>query len=720
MTIKLLIKKLISKSRDYLEIQDIEKIQKAFEFASQAHEGQQRKSKDPFISHPLEVALVLVQLEQGLETVIGGILHDVLEDTSVTEKMIEDEFGYQVLVLVKGVTKLSNLKFESKIEAQVENYRRMFMAMAEDFRVIIIKLADRLHNLRTLQYMSPSKQIEIAQETLDIYAPLAHRLGIFSIKWELEDLAFLYTHPEDYYQMKDQIEMKRGDRDHYIQEMIEAVKKQMSKLKIKSDIQGRSKHLYSIYKKMKTKNIQFNEMYDLLGIRIIVDDLLDCYRVVGVIHNKFKPVSERFKDYIALPKPNGYQSLHTTVLGSEGRLVEIQVRTFDMEHTAEFGFAAHWHYKSKKSMKKFEGELTWLTQMIEDQKETLTPVDFLQTLKVDLYMDEVFVFTPKGQVKILSRGATALDFAYSIHTEIGHQCKKVLVNGAFVSLDYELQNGDRIEIVTSKEVIPNVGWLSFVTSRHSRYKIKQWLNKQKKEDLILRGKRRLEKTFFIEGLVLTDCLKHIDYKKLKKRFHLSHMDDLYLFVEQGDVSQREILRFFIKEIKPQESPKVKLMSRQKSSFSGTKKLASKAVKFTLAQCCSPLPGDEIGGIVVPGKGVSVHRMDCINIISVQKKSKDRMIEVSWDQEETQHQYYRCTMRIEGFDRDGLLHDILNVIYDSKFHLRAVTTKVFKDDTRMGATLVVDLQNIRQFYDIKRAMSAISDVYNVSRVNLGMG
>ena len=440
MTIEKAFKAFLLKAQNYLPDEDITLLRSGYDYSAKAHEGQLRQSKKPYISHPIEVASILCDLEQSAETLLAGLLHDTVEDTPVTLDDIQALFGDRVKILVDGVTKLNKLEFTSKEEAQAENYRRMFLAMADDYRVIIIKLADRLHNCRTLQFLSPKKQKQVAQETLDIFAPLAHRLGIGSIRWELEDLSFRYLFPEKFHEIKDLLEISRKDRETIIEDSIKDIKMALKKASINTEISGRPKHIFSIYKKLHSKKTSIDNIYDLLGIRIIVDDISQCYASLGIIHAKYKPISERFKDYIALPKPNGYQSLHTSVVGPKGKLIEIQIRTQEMAHTAAFGLAAHWHYKEGSKRQKVEGELKWLKNIIDHQKESLAPLDFLQTLKLDLYIDEVFVFTPNGDVKVLSQGSTALDFAYSIHTEIGHKCKGALVNGAITPLNVELKN----------------------------------------------------------------------------------------------------------------------------------------------------------------------------------------------------------------------------------------------------------------------------------------
>tara|TARA_Y100000741_G_scaffold363290_1_gene351203 strand:- start:21407 stop:23581 length:2175 start_codon:yes stop_codon:yes gene_type:complete len=712
----------LNKANLYLDEDALGVLKQAYEFADKAHEGQRRQSKKPYITHPIAVASILCELEQELDTIIAGILHDTVEDTDVTSKQIEETFGEKVSVLVDGVTKLNKLKFHSQQEAQAENYRRMFLAMAEDYRVIIIKLADRLHNMKTLQFLVPEKQKRIAKETLEIYGPLAHRLGIYNIKWQLEDMAFRYIYPEKYTEVKELVEQTREERETFVENIILKIHDQLDKEKISSSIKGRPKHLYSIYQKLDKKNTTIHQLYDLTGIRVIVEKVEHCYGALGIIHSHFKPISERFKDYIAISKPNGYQSLHTTVLTDDGKSVEIQIRTKEMHQIAEFGFAAHWQYKQSDRKKQLETKLKWLNNILEHQDENLAPNDYLQTLKMDLFVNEVFAFTPKGDLKVLSRGSTALDFAYSIHTEVGHTCKSAIVNGKIVQLGYELNNGDRVEIITSKQSRPTVDWLRLVNSRHSRYKIKQFLNSQNKEDSLEAGKNRLKRAFVSEGLIFETCLNEINQNEFLDRFNVSKVEDLYVYVAQGDLSPREVLRYISKKLKKDTEPNLSIKDppkKTKKMSGGIYVMGEKNVKFTLAKCCMPIPGDDIMGIVVIGKGVSIHRQDCLNIASIKTDSPERLLDVQWDIDRSKPANYTCTLRIEGYDREGLLQDLLSIIYESKVNLREVRTKINADNTRMFASITIDISDIKQFYDIKRNLNAIEDVYSVSRVSLGL-
>ncbi len=714
MTVERQFKKVLNKAATYLKESEIKKLKKVYDFAVDAHKGQRRKSADDYITHPIEVTLILAELEQSIDTLIAGLLHDVVEDTSISEYDIQKKFGDKVMLLVSGVTKLTQLNFLSKEEEQAENYRRMFLAMAEDYRVVIIKLADRLHNMRTLNFLSTKKQQEIAQETIDIYAPLAHRLGIYSLKWELEDLAFYYLFSEQYHEIKELVELNRKDREAYVNRCIKEIRHIMTRNDLAVDVSGRPKSLYSIYRKMTNKNISFHELYDLLGIRIIVDDLKECYTILGLVHSKYKPVSERFKDYIALPKQNGYQSLHTTVLGPNGRPIEIQIRTAEMNHIAEYGFASHWQYQSKKAVVQFEGHLQWLNKMVEDQKEKLTPKDYLDTLKVDLDMDEVFVFTPKGDLKLLPMGSTALDFAYFIHTDIGHQCKYILVNGEIVNLTYRLQNGDRVEVQTDKHMTPSLERLNYVTSRHSRYAIKQWLYKEHKKNLIQRGRDRVVKYFFSVGMIYDDCLDKLGEDAVKQRFLITNIDHLYINIEQGDLNVHEVARFFIDELMTK--PTKEFAKDEPKPFKEISKVSStKKIKYSIARCCLPIPGDDIAGVFVIREGITIHRMECSNLKEMKKNHSDRIILIPWSELLQSQSQFTANLNIEGYDREGVLHDILQVFYQKRFNLKAVSTKVSDDGVHMTANIMVTFKSNKDFFQIKKDLLKTSDVISVFRV-----
>ncbi|MFH0887351.1 MAG: bifunctional (p)ppGpp synthetase/guanosine-3',5'-bis(diphosphate) 3'-pyrophosphohydrolase, partial [bacterium] len=505
-------------------------ITKAYEFAAKVHKDQKRLSGDPYITHPLAIAEILTTIEVDETTICGGLLHDTIEDGGVTKAEINKEFGPVIADLVEGVTKLGMLSFESVQERQAANFRKMFMAMGEDIRVIIIKLADRLHNMRTLKYLPARRQKEVAKETLDILAPLAHRLGIWNIKWELEDLAFRYLEPQEFESMKSRVSEKREERERYIKSFIKEVESILDKFKIKGEIQGRPKHFYSIYRKIKDKNLTFEEVYDILAVRIIVDTVRDCYAVLGALHAQWKPIPGRFRDFIAMPKPNGYQTLHTTVIGPEGRPVEIQIRTLEMHRIAEHGIAAHWTYKEKDTDKDFDKKLSWLRGILDQQADLKNAQDFMDILKVDLFVDEVFVFTPKGDVHSLALGSTPVDFAYHIHTEVGHRCIGAKISGRIVPLEYKLKTGDIVEIITAKSGNPNMGWLNFVKTGGAKTKIKQYFKKQKREESLEHGKKELEKEFRIAGLDIEKLVYDGTISKLFKIFNVGKEEDLFIQV----------------------------------------------------------------------------------------------------------------------------------------------------------------------------------------------
>ncbi|MFQ7565766.1 MAG: RelA/SpoT family protein, partial [Clostridium perfringens] len=542
-----MLEELISKIKANGNNVDIDLVKKAYDLAFEAHKEQKRESGEPYIIHPISVAMILADMGMDTNTIVAGLLHDVIEDTDYTYEDISNIFNVEVANLVDGVTKLGKIKYKSKEEQQADNVRKMLLAMAKDIRVIIIKLADRLHNMRTLKYMKPEKQKKKAQETLDIFAPLAHRLGISKIKWELEDLCLRYIHPEEYYDLVNMIAEKRVEREKFISRIIEELKENLDKANIDSDIEGRPKHFYSIYRKMVNKHKSIEQIFDLTAIRILVNTVKDCYAVLGIVHTIYKPIPGRFKDYIAMPKPNMYQSLHTTVIGSEGKTFEIQIRTFEMHRTAEYGIAAHWKYKSgvtgtdSKDMT-FENKLTWLRDILEWQKEAVDATEFMEGFKLDLFSDEIFVFTPKGVVINLPAGATPIDFAYKIHTDIGNKCVGAKVNGKIVTLDYKLKTGEIVEILTSSSSRgPNIDWLNIANSNQARSKIKQWLRKARREENLERGKEMLEKECKKQSLLFSDLCKGPLYDKLLKRYHLNNVEEIYVAVGEGELLSSTVI-----------------------------------------------------------------------------------------------------------------------------------------------------------------------------------
>jgi len=636
-------------------------------------------------------------------TIAASLLHDVVEDTDVDIETIEKNFGQEIALLVEGVTKLSKLTGASTEERQAENLRKMFLAMAKDVRVIFIKLADRLHNMRTLSYLPVDRQKVIAQETLDIFAPLAHRLGMWRIKWELEDLSFKYLEPEKYREISRLVAKTRREREEYIQEAISIIKNSLTSLGIIADIQGRPKHLYSIYMKMKRDNITFDQIYDLLGIRIIVESTKDCYAVLGIIHSLWKPIPGRFKDYIAVPKSNMYQSLHTTVIGPKGEPLEIQIRTYEMHRIAEYGIAAHWKYKEGKTDKDFDLKLSWLRQLLEWQKDMQDAREFVEQVKVDLFEDEVFVFTPKGDVISLPRGATPVDFAFRIHTEVGTHCVGAKVNGRIVPLDYKLNSGEIVEILTSKSAAPSLDWLSFVTTNSAKNRIRQYFKKLKREENIARGKETLEKELKrIQGDLL-EKMRELEWSPLLEAFKLSEPEDLFFAIGNGDITSPQIQQAL--NIIPQEEKIITLPKRE--NWKGVYINGVDNVLVRLAQCCNPLPGDEIIGYVTQGRGVTIHRKDCNNIKNL---PKEKLIDVHW----TPDNSYRFNARIDVYARDrvGLLKDILTEV--SNLGSNVYDTRAIVKNGRVNIYIVLEVQNIHHCDAIVRAIKGVKDVIMVGR------
>lgn len=641
-------------------------------------------------------------------TIASSLLHDVVEDTSVSIEEIEKRFGPEIATLVDGVTKLSRLTGLSGEERQAENLRKMFIAMAKDVRVIFIKLADRLHNMRTLSYLPVEKQKVIAKETLDIFAPLAHRLGIWRIKWELEDLSFKYLEPEKYKEISRLVAKTRREREEQIEEAISIIKSNLDSLGIKGDIQGRPKHLYSIYMKMKRDNLEFDQIYDLLGIRVIVETTKDCYAVLGMIHSLWKPIPGRFKDYIAVPKSNMYQSLHTTVIGPRGEPLEIQIRTYEMHRVAEYGIAAHWRYKEEKTDQDFDMKLSWLRQLLEWQKDLRDAKDFLDQVKVDLFEDEVFVFTPKGDVVSLPKGSTPVDFAFRIHTEVGNRCVGAKVNGRIVPLDYKLNSGEIVEILTSKSASPSLDWLSFVVTNTAKNRIRQYFKRLQREENIVRGREILERELKrIQGDLL-DKMRELDWVPLLEFFNLEDLEALFLAVGNGEITAPQIqqaIQKTSKEEKTAELPLVELPRRDEGlgvSVNGADNLL-----IRLAKCCNPLPGDDIIGYITQGKGVTVHRKECVNVKNL---PKEKLINVYWNA----NNIHKFNARIDVYARDrvGLLKDILTEI--SNLGSNVYDARAVVKNGRVNVYIVLEVQNIHHCEAIMRAIRGVKDVIMVGR------
>ena len=727
-----MIESLIKKINDNCINVDIDIIEKAYNFASEAHKSQKRESGEPYIIHPIDVAEILAELGMDTNTIAAGLLHDVLEDTDCTYKEMSDMFNEEIASLVNGVTKLGKIEYKSKQEQQADNVRKMLLAMAKDIRVIIIKLADRLHNMRTLKFMSKEKQKLKAKETLDIYAPLAHRLGMSKIKWELEDLSFRYLHEEEYYDLVRQIAEKRVEREAYISSIIDDLYKNLEESGIDSDIEGRPKHFYSIYRKMVNKSKTIEQIFDLTAIRVLVNSVKDCYGVLGIVHTIYKPIPGRFKDYIAMPKPNMYQSLHTTVIGPQGKTFEIQIRTFDMHKTAEYGIAAHWKYKEgdagEDKEKGFEKKLAWLRDMLEWQKETSDAEEFMEGFKIDLFSDEIFVFTPKGVVINLASGSTPIDFSYRIHTDVGNRCIGAKVNGKIVPLDYKLKTGEIVEIITSQSAKgPNMDWLNIAKSNQAKSKIKSWLKKAKKDENINKGKELLEKELRKQGVVLSEITKGDSYERLAKRYNLHNSDDIYAAVGVGSISASA----FVSRLKEENlGDKVKQsdeeiaknieehiaksdrVSKNESSYGITVKGESNLM-IRFARCCNPVPGDEIQGYITKGRGVSVHRTDCSNLKSLIDYDPNKVVDVSWGM--SKGASYVAEVRVKSDDRMGVLSDIMKVITDSGLHLNALNANSAKGNEAL-INIKVKIDSVEQLRELMKKIRRLKGVTDVFRVN----
>ena len=694
---------LIQEIRKYHPSSDLSDIERAYKIARDAHEGQKRKSGEPYIIHPLCVAIILAELELDKETIIAGLLHDVVEDTVMTSEDVTREFGAEVALLVDGVTKLTQLNYQhDKIEVQAENLRKMFLAMAKDIRVILIKLADRLHNMRTLKYMTPEKQKEKARETMDIYAPIAQRLGISKIKIELDDLSLKYLEPEAYYDLVEKVALRKSVRDDYVQSLVKEVSKHIENAGIKAQIDGRAKHFFSIYKKMVNQHKTLDQIYDLFAIRIIVDNVKDCYAALGVIHEMYKPIPGRFKDYIAMPKPNMYQSLHTTLIGPTGQPFEIQIRTFEMHRTAEYGIAAHWKYKEAANnggtvatTKSEEEKLSWLRQILEWQKDMSDNKEFMSLLKSDLnlFSDTVFCFTPSGDVKNLPTGSTPVDFAYSIHSAVGNKMIGAKVNGKLVPIDYEIQNGDRIEIITSQNSKgPSRDWLNIVKSTQAKNKINQWFRSELKEENIVKGKELIAQYCKAKSINLTDINKPEYQSKVMRKYGFHDWDSALATLGHGGLKEGQVVNKMLEEYRKDHpiqltdedvlnnvssENKDKAVPQKSKSGIIVKGLYDVAVHFS--KCCSPVPGDEIVGFVTRGRGVSIHRTDCINIMNLSELEKVRLIDAEWQQgaEHGDNGLYLAEIKIFGNNRTGLLVDITRIFTEREIDISSINSKTSK-------------------------------------------
>lgn len=705
---------------------DFQLIEKAYNFSTKAHKGQERVSGDPYIVHPVEVGCLLAELEMDDNSIIAGILHDTIEDTALTYDRIKEEFSEEIAELVDGVTKLTKISYTTKQEIQAENFRKMFLAMAKDIRVIIIKLCDRLHNMRTLKFMAREKQLQKARETLDIYAPLAHRLGIYKIKGELEDLSFRYLDEKNYYDLAEKIAKKRKEREEYILSIIESVKKKTEEVFIEGSIEGRAKHLYSIYKKMTAQNKAIDQIYDLFAIRLIVNSVKDCYSVLGIVHEMFKPMPGRFKDYISMPKPNMYQSLHTTVIGPEGIPFEVQIRTWEMHRTAEVGIAAHWKYKEGKDNRSYAEKFSWLRQMLEWQKDARDPDEFMETLKIDLFTDEVFVFTPKGDVKNLRAGSTPIDFAYYIHSAIGNRMVGAKVNGRIVPIEHELKNGDIVEILTSGASNgPSRDWLKIAKTSQARTKINQWFKKEKREENIEQGRIMLEKEIKKHGLTMNQVQKSEYMETIMKKYNFHSVDDIFVAIALGSITLNTVVsrlkEEYRKSLPPEEQTNLLLNSVERESKRKNKSTPDSGIVvkgidnclIRISRCCNPVPGDEIIGYITRGRGVSVHRKDCPNVKANIIDGDARLIEVYWYKKSSKNVSYLADITLKANDRPGLIVEITNAIGESRIPLRAINARTAKDMSSL-MHMTLEITDTDQLDRIISKMKRIKGVLEITR------
>ncbi len=716
---------LFEKIKAYNSSMNLSTISAAFDYAQKAHRKQKRFSGEPFIVHPLEVTKILAGLELDQETLVAGLLHDVVEDTGTTLKDIEERFGSEVTLLVNGVTKLSRIEYKSKEDLQAENLRKMFLAMAKDIRVILIKLADRLHNLRTLKYHPEPKQVEIAEETLEIFAPLAHRLGIYRIKWELEDLSFRFREPDKYFELVEKIAITRRKREEYIRSVVSILNGKLAAMGIEAAIEGRPKHLYSIYEKMIEQQKNLDEIFDVLAVRCLVETVRDCYATLGIVHTMWTPIPGRFKDFIAMPKSNMYQSLHTTVVGPKGEPLEVQIRTWDMHRTAEYGIAAHWRYKEGgKGDSEFDKKLAWLRQLLEWQHDLRDAREFMESLKIDLFADVVFVFSPKGDVLELPAGSVPLDFAYRIHTDVGHSCVGAKANNRIVPLEYKLKNGDIVEILTLKHSGPSRDWLGIAKTSHAKTKIRQWFKKEQREENIIKGKENFEREARKQGIEI-ELIKGDRLVEVGKKFSIFTLDDLYAAVGDGALTANSILtKLKLEEAKTEKKGSlVEEVLAVKTEFKpsaewgrptrGIRVKGAENLLIRLAHCCNPVPGDPIVGYITRGRGVSIHRADCRNIVSYQNDESERLVEVAWDREFKEP--FQVKLEINGMDRAGLLSEVMAVLSEMKISANWVNARGKKDH---GAVigLVIEVKGLEQLEHITNRLRQIKDVYRVRRVS----
>ena len=730
---EVLYKELINSVLKYHPSTDISMIEKAYKVASEAHEGQKRKSGEPYIIHPLCVAIILADLELDKETIVAGLLHDAVEDTWMTYEEVEKEFGSEVALLVDGVTKLGQLSYSAdKVEVQAENLRKMFLAMAKDIRVILIKLADRLHNMRTLQYMRPEKQQEKARETMDIYAPIAMRLGISKIKVELDDLSLKYLKPDVYYDLVHKVALRKSEREQFVGAIVKEVKKHMDDANIKAQVDGRVKHFFSIYKKMVNQDKTIDQIYDLFAVRILVDTVKDCYAALGVIHEMYKPIPGRFKDYIAMPKPNMYQSLHTTLIGPNGQPFEIQIRTYEMHRTAEYGIAAHWKYKESSDGKapvgkSEEEKLNWLRQILEWQRDMSDNKEFMSLLKndLDLFADSVYCFTPQGDVKTLPSGSTPVDFAYSVHSAVGNKMVGARVNGKLVPIEYEIKNGDRIEIITSQNSQgPSRDWLKLVKSTQAKNKINQWFKKELKEDNILKGKEMLAQYARAKGFKIANYTKTQYLEAVLRKYGFRDWDSVLAAIGHGGLKEGQVFNKLVEAYDKENKKNLtdeqvleaasetqeKLHIAQSKSGIVVKGIHDVAVRFS--KCCNPIPGDEIVGFVTRGRGITIHRTDCVNVLNMSETDRTRLIEAEWQQPDTKEkEKYTAEIQVYANNRTGLLVDLSKIFTERKIDLRSINSRTSKQEkaTISMSFEIGSKEELRSLIEKIRQVESVIDV-----------
>ncbi|WP_301108337.1 bifunctional (p)ppGpp synthetase/guanosine-3',5'-bis(diphosphate) 3'-pyrophosphohydrolase [Sporosarcina sp.] len=712
----------------YMNEEHVDFIKKAFDVAKTSHEGQFRSSGEPYINHPIQVAGILAELQMDPETVAAGFLHDVVEDTEVSREDIIRDFGDEVAMLVDGVTKLDKLKFKSNEEKQAENHRKMFIAMAQDIRVILIKLADRLHNMRTLKHVSAAKQRRVSEETLEIFSPLAHRLGISTIKWELEDIALRYSNPQQYYRIVNLMKQKRTEREQYLQDVMEQMRVELDNMGIAAEMHGRPKHLYSIYQKMVIQKKEFTEIYDLLAVRIVVKSIKDCYAALGIIHTLWKPMPGRFKDYIAMPKQNLYQSIHTTVVGPAGDPLEVQIRTEEMHRISEFGVAAHWAYKEGKKMANpsndIDSKLTWFREILEIQNESSNAQEFMESLKFDLFSDMVYVFTPNGDVVELPTGSVPIDFAYRVHSEVGNRTTGAKVNGKIVPLDSSLETGDIVEILTSKQSFgPSRDWLKIAHTSQAKNKIRQYFKKQLRDENIIKGSEMVEKELKSQDYDAKEALSHANIQRTIDKFSFASEEDMYAAVGSGGITAQQVVNRLAERLRREREKQEtldKIVSDMKTPQPDKQTESGVIVKdidnmlIRISKCCNPVPGDEIVGFITRGRGVSVHRTDCTNILSEGGES-ERLIDVKWAMsDEESRKEFQVDIEISAFDRQGLLNEVMMVVADMSTPIIAVSGKADKDDIA-HIHMSIKIKNITHLQRTVEKIKQIKDVYSVERV-----